>query len=68
MSDSKLRASHYGERENKAVLRVLTELAQVLGSQRGSFVLVGGYVPALLFKNAVPEHVGTLDIDILCWS
>lgn len=64
MSDSKLRTSHYGERENKAVLRVLTELAQVLGSQRGSFVLVGGYVPALLFKNAVPEHVGTLDIDI----
>ena len=36
----------------------------ILGSQSGSFVLVGGSVPALLFKNAVPEHVGTLDIDL----
>jgi len=64
MTDSLLRASHYGDRENQAVFSVLIELAQVLGSQSGSFVLVGGSVPALLFRNAVPEHVGTLDIDI----
>jgi hypothetical protein len=64
MTDSLLKASHYGDRENKAVFLVLTELAQVLGSQRGNFVLVGGLVPGLLYENADPKHVGTLDIDI----
>lgn len=64
MTDSLLKAAHYGDRENKAVLMVLTELAQVLGSQSGSFVLVGGLVPGLLYENADPKHVGTLDIDI----
>lgn len=64
MTDSMLRASHYGDRENQAVHSVLIELAQVLGSQSGNFVLVGGSVPALLYGNAVPEHVGTLDIDL----
>lgn len=65
MTDSLLRASHYGARENQAVYSVLIELSQILGSQSGKFVLVGGSVPALLFGNAVPEHIGTLDIDLL---
>lgn len=64
MADTLLKASHYGDRENKAVFSVLIELAQVLGSKNAKFVLVGGFVPSLLFKNAVPEHVGTLDIDL----
>ena len=64
MTDKLLKASHYGDRENKAVFSVLIELAQILGTQKEQFVLVGGSVPSLLFENAIPEHVGTLDIDL----
>jgi hypothetical protein len=64
MNEKLLKASDYGDRENQAVLQVLVELAQILGSQHKNFVLVGGSVPSLLFKNATPEHVGTMDIDI----
>jgi len=64
MNTKEVKASDYGERENKAVLQVLVELAQILGSQQGTFVIVGGSVPSLLFENAIPEHVGTLDIDL----
>jgi len=64
MNEILLKASGYGDRENQAVLQVLVELAQILGAQHGSFVIVGGSVPSLLFKNARPEHVGTLDIDL----
>ena len=64
MSEHLLRAMDYGERENIAVLQVLVELAQILGSQNSNFVIVGGLVPSLLYKNASPKHIGTLDIDI----
>ncbi len=64
MNEKLFNASDYGDRENQAVLQVLVELAQILGSQHKNFVLVGGSVPSLLFKNATPEHVGTIDIDI----
>jgi len=64
MIDKLLKASDYGDRENQAVLQVLVELAQILNSQRENFVLVGGSVPALLFDNAIPKHIGTLDIDL----
>ena len=63
-TDKLLKASHYGDRENKAVFSVLIELAQILGTQKEQFVLVGGSVPSLLFENAILEHVGTLDIDL----
>lgn len=64
MNGKLLKASDYGDRENQAVLQVLVELAQILGSQHQNFVLVGGSVPSLLFENATPEHIGTLDIDL----
>jgi nucleotidyltransferase AbiEii toxin of type IV toxin-antitoxin system len=59
-----LKASDYGDRENQAVFSVLVELAQILGSQHGNFVVVGGFVPSLLYAEAIPKHVGTLDIDL----
>lgn len=64
MNEKLLKSSDYGDRENQAVLQVLVELAQILGSQHQNFVLVGGSVPSLLFENATPEHIGTLDIDL----
>jgi len=44
MNEKILKASDYGDRENQAVLQVLIELAQILGSQHGNFVIVGGLV------------------------
>lgn len=64
MSEKLLRVSDYGDRENQAVFSVLIELAQILGSQHGNFVIVGGSVPSLLFNDAKPAHIGTLDIDL----
>ena len=64
MNEKLLKASDYGDRENQAVLQVLVELAQILDSQHGNFVIVGGSVPSLLFNDAKPEHIGTLDIDL----
>jgi hypothetical protein len=64
MNEKILKASDYGDRENQAVFQVLIELAQILGSQHGNFVIVGGSVPSLLFGDAEPEHIGTLDIDL----
>jgi len=54
----------YSERGTQAVFSVLIELAQVLGAQSGKFILVGGLVPGLIFKEVEPEHIGTLDVDI----
>lgn len=54
----------YNSRDTQAVQSVLIELAQVLGAQSGNFVLVGGSVPGILFREITPQHIGTLDIDI----
>lgn len=57
-------ATDYPERDVRAVRRVLVELGQVLGNWRDSFVVVGGAVPWLLLPDAMPAHIGTLDIDL----
>lgn len=57
-------AHDYQERDVKAVWSVLVELGQVLGAWRDKFVIVGGAVPWLLYGNANPRHIGTLDIDL----
>ncbi len=55
----------YGEREIQAAHRVLIELGQVLGSFfKDSIVVVGGWVPDLLFPDAEERHVGSLDVDL----
>ena len=45
-------AAEYEERTVRAVRAVLIEIAQILGSFRGRFVIVGGAVPWLLLDNA----------------
>lgn len=57
-------ANDYGDRGAQAVYSVLLEIGQVLGAYRDQFVVIGGSVPWLLFPDAVPAHVGTLDIDL----
>ena len=57
-------AHDYDERASLAVTTVLLELGQVLGAFRDRFVVIGGSVPFLLFPDAQPPHIGTLDVDL----
>ncbi len=47
-----------------AARSVLLELTRLLGEYRDNVVLVGGWVPELLFPSAEPKHVGSLDVDL----
>ena len=42
----------------------LLELVRVPGEYKDSMAIVGGWVPELLFANAQPKHVGSIDVDI----
>ena len=57
-------ARDYHEREVQAAYSVLIEIGQALGAWREKFVIIGGAVPWLLLREARPQHVGTLDIDL----
>jgi hypothetical protein len=57
-------ANDYDDAGSRAVLSVLLEIGQILGAYLDRFVVIGGSVPWLLFPNAEPAHVGTLDIDL----
>jgi hypothetical protein len=57
-------ANDYDDLGTQAVYSVLLEIGQILGAYRDRFVVIGGSVPWLLFPNAEPAHVGTLDIDL----
>jgi hypothetical protein len=57
-------ANDYDDRGTRAVYSVLLEMGQVLGAYRDRFVVIGGSVPWLLFPQAQPPHIGTLDVDL----
>ena len=57
-------AADYEERTVRAVRAVLIEVAQILGSFRGKFTIVGGAVPWLRLDNDAMRYVGTVDIDL----
>jgi hypothetical protein len=54
----------YSKREVEACKSVLLEILHVLGEHRDSIVLVGGWVPPLLYPQAANQHVGSLDVDL----
>ncbi len=58
------RAIDYDDRGVRAMHAVLIELGQILGPYRDSIVVIGGVVPYLMLRDAVPAHIGTLDIDL----
>jgi hypothetical protein len=57
-------ANDYDAATSEAARSVLIEIAQVLGSYRDKFVVVGGSVPWLQLSLEDMMHVGTLDIDL----
>jgi hypothetical protein len=54
----------YADRQVEAARRVLVDVGQVLASFRDAIVVVGGWVPDLLFPGAEPKHVGSMDVDL----
>lgn len=48
----------------EAARSVLLEVSGLLGEYRGGMVVVGGWVPELLFGNAQQAHVGSIDVDL----
>ncbi len=55
---------NYNQREVDACKSVLIELVHLLGQHKDALVLVGGWVPPLLYGNSAHEHVGSIDIDL----
>jgi hypothetical protein len=56
--------TEYSEQATEAARMVLLELVRILGEYKDDLVLVGGWVPELLFKQANPRHVGSTDVDL----
>jgi len=55
----------YAEEAVRAAKSVLIELFHLLGEYRDNIVLIGGWVPELLFSSQAQEpHVGSIDIDL----
>lgn len=48
--------------QTSAAHAVLIEVAQVLGAFRNDVVIVGGWVPELLYPDK--QHIGSLDVDL----
>jgi hypothetical protein len=64
MNPEPLHEGDYTDRQVDAARRVLVDVGQVLASFRDAMVVVGGWVPDLLFPDAEPEHVGSIDVDL----
>lgn len=54
----------YSADQVAAAHSVMIELVHILGEYRDDFVVVGGWVPALLMANATPPHIGSIDVDL----
>lgn len=57
-------ARDYNDQLAGAVRQTLVEIAQILGSFKGKFAVIGGAVPWLLLDAEDMPHVGTRDIDL----
>lgn len=48
----------------EAARSVILELTHLLGAYRDRIVLIGGWVPPLLFPHVASHHVGSVDMDL----
>jgi hypothetical protein len=48
----------------KAARSVLLEIARLLGEYREDMVIVGGWVPDLIFSVEGVDHIGSIDVDV----
>lgn len=64
MNDQELRTERdYEEARKEAAHRVIMELANLFKTYEGEIVLIGGWVPGLMFMNE--GHVGSVDVDFM---
>jgi tRNA nucleotidyltransferase/poly(A) polymerase len=49
-------------KETEAARAVLIEVLNALGAMRGEIVIVGGWVPDLLYPKR--NHMGSFDVDL----
>ena len=54
----------YSEEIVEAARSVLLEVIRILGEYEDDIVVVGGWVPELLFTEALVKHVGSIDVDL----
>ncbi len=54
----------YNELAVQAARSVLLEILRVLGEYKDSIVLIGGWVPQMLFPNSEDLHTGSIDVDL----
>src|SRR6266436_6316311 len=64
MSDEPRHHEEYSPRQTEAARRVLIDLGQVLAAFEDCLVVVGGWVPDLLLKEADEPHIGSIDVDL----
>ena len=57
-------AKDYDALKVNAARSVLLELSHLLGAYRSGIVIVGGWVPGLLFPGMDEEHIGSTDVDL----
>ena len=48
----------------KAAHQALIELGHALGEYREEMVVIGGWVPELLYSDASDPHIGSIDVDL----
>lgn len=62
--DEELRqAVDYSEGQKTAAYMILGEIVNLLGELSDNIMLIGGWVPSLLYPDS--EHIGSIDVDIL---
>lgn len=64
MRDNELRSqTDYSLGQKEAAQRVLIEIANLLSDFKEDMLVIGGWVPDLLFPNQ--GHIGSIDVDVL---
>lgn len=64
MRDDELRSqTDYSAGQKEAAHRVLVEIVNILNDYRDDMLIIGGWVPDLLFPGQ--DHVGSIDVDVL---
>ena len=58
------KAKDYAIEKVNAARTILLELFHLLGAYRDGIVIIGGWVPSLLFPDSKPGHIGSMDIDL----
>jgi len=54
----------YPDVATEAARMVMLELVRILGEYKDAMAIVGGWVPELLFSDARPKHIGSIDVDV----